>query len=435
MVKIDNLSVLIKTILQSPSPADINRIKNELQSKLGNININTNNKGIKLIDSKDIELNIKKINNALDTLKVNKDKVFADSRVVTETNRLNAMERAYRNGSVSLKEYQTQMGTLRTRVAQVSGEFQNVNKDGYAFSDMIGLAAKKIMIWGISTNLVYGSFRSLRLGISYLSELDNALNQIRIVTGYTQSEVTKLANSYNTLAKEMSVTTKEIAGTAANLYRQGLDDNQVEERMKSIIQYAKISSISLQQSDKIITATANATGESVQKIINVFSQLGDLTAADAAEIGEALQRVASAADNSNISLEKSVSWISTISSITRESASTIGRSINSIISRYESIKKTGFNSDDSSSLNDVTIALSQIGITATDSQGQLRDFADVMDEVGAKFNTLSKNEQAYITTTMFGRMVPVYTVMYIMKMAISVKLLRRTIPRKDLFNI
>jgi hypothetical protein len=46
--------------------------------------------------------------------------------------------------------------------------------------------------------------------------------------------------------------------------------------------------------------------------------------------------------------------------------------------------------------------LSDIGIIATDSEGQLRDFADVVDEVGAKFSTLSKNEQAYITTTMFG---------------------------------
>jgi len=35
----------------------------------------------------------------------------------------------------------------------------------------------------------------------------------------------------------------------------------------------------------------------------------DTTASDASEIGEALQRVASASDNSNISLEKSASWI------------------------------------------------------------------------------------------------------------------------------
>lgn len=122
----------------------------------------------------------------------------------------------------------------------------------------------------------------------------------------------------------------------------------------------------------------------------------------AEEIGEALQRVASAAENSNISLEKAASWIATISSITRESASTIGRSLNTVISRYEQIKKTGFNEEDATKLNDVVQALSQVGIVATDSQGQLRDFVDVMDELGAKYNSLSKNEQVYIATVMFG---------------------------------
>lgn len=120
------------------------------------------------------------------------------------------------------------------------------------------------------------------------------------------------------------------------------------------------------------------------------------------EIGEALQRVASASETSNISLEKTASWLATISSITRESASTIGRSLNSAISRFESIKKTGFNSDDETKLNDVVKALSDIGIKATDSQGQLLDFAIVMDMVGERFDKLSKNEKAYIATTMFG---------------------------------
>jgi len=298
-----------------------------LKTKQGQSSSKSTTSSVSTGNLKDIDLNIQRINNSLETLKVNKDKVFADSRVVGEVSKLKEMETAYKNGSISLKEYQTQMGTLRTRVSQVSGEFQNVNKDGYAFSEMIGLAAKKILIWGISTNIVYGSFKTLKSGISYISELDNALNEIRIVTNKTQVEVQNLANSYNSLAKEMSVTTKELAGTAADLYRQGLNDNQVEERMKGIVEYAKISSISLNDSNKIITATANATGESVQKIIDIFSQLGDLTAAGPEEIGEALQRVASAAENSNITLEKSASWLATISSITRESASTIGRSL------------------------------------------------------------------------------------------------------------
>jgi len=193
--------------------------------------------------------------------------------------------------------------------------------------------------------------------------LYNSLNEIRIVTNKTQQEVNNLALSYNKLAKEMNVTTKEVASTAADLFRQGLNDSQVEERMKAIIQYAKISGISLEESNKIITATANATGESVRKIVDIFAYLGDTTASGAEEIGEALQKVASTAENSGVSLEKAASWIATISSITRESASSIGNSLKTIISRYEQIKAKGFNEEDATQINDVTKALQAVGIT------------------------------------------------------------------------
>ncbi len=306
------------------------------------------------------------------------------------------------NATSRMKEFSLGMKEVELNAKNSSKAIKNTKQDSISFFQDISRSAFKFTEWYLLAGGITSVIDAIKNGVSYISQLDNSLNEIRIVTGKTQDEVLGLAESYNKLAKNMSVTTTEIASEAANLFRQGLNESEVEERMKAIIQYAKISSISLEQSDQIITATANATGESVQKIIDIFAMLGDSTASGADEIGEALQKVASAAENSGLSLEKSASWIATISSITRESASTIGRSINSIISRYEQIKSTGFNSEDTTKLNDVVKALSDIGIKATDTMGQLRPFAEVMDEVGAKFNSLSKNEQAYITTTMFG---------------------------------
>jgi len=286
-------------------------------------------------------------------------------------------------------------------------QFQNVQRnimvDTLTWTKAISTALKRMAQWAIGGTLFFGTLRQIKTAVSYVSELDNALNEIRIVTNKTQEEVNQLGLSYNKLAKEMSVTTREIVSTAADLFRQGLNDSQVEERMKAIIQYAKISSISLEESNKIITATANATGESVQKIIDVFAYLGDTTASGAEEIGEALQKVASTAENSGVSLEKAASWIATISSITRESASVIGNSLKSIISRYEQIRAKGFNEEDATQINDVTKALQEAGkITAVDAYGQLRPIADVLDELGSKWDELTKNEKAYIATTLGG---------------------------------
>jgi len=128
----------------------------------------------------------------------------------------------------------------------------------------------------------------------------------------------------------------------------------------------------------------------------------DTTSSGADEVGQALQKMASTAENSGITMEKAASWLATISSVTRESAAVIGNSLKSVVSRYEQIKAKGFNDEDATNLNEVTKALTAIGIQAVDSSGQLRPFAEVMDELGAKYKSLSKNEQAYITTTLFG---------------------------------
>jgi len=77
-------------------------------------------------------------------------------------------------------------------------------------------------------------------------------------------------------------------------------------------------------------------------------------------------------------------------------------SLKSIMSRYTQIKAKGFNDEDATKLNDVTKALTSIGIQAVDSQGQLRDFTLVLDDLGKKWPELTKNEQAYISTAMAG---------------------------------
>jgi hypothetical protein len=120
------------------------------------------------------------------------------------------------------------------------------------------------------------------------------------------------------------------------------------------------------------------------------------------EVGEALQKVAGTSDSLGVSLEKVSSWIAIVSSRTREGASVIGNSIKSIMSRYTSIKETGFNEEDATNINEVTKALKEAGIKAVDETGNLRNFADVVDDLGTRWDKLNPKLQNYIATTLAG---------------------------------
>lgn len=50
-------------------------------------------------------------------------------------------------------------------------------------------------------------------------------------------------------------------------------------------------------------------------------------------------------------------------------------------------------SDTGASLNDVDKVLKKMNISLKDSNGQIRDLGDVLDEVGAKWDTFTRNEQ------------------------------------------
>ena len=73
-----------------------------------------------------------------------------------------------------------------------------------------------------------------------------------------------------------------------------------------------------------------------------------------------------------------------------------------IIARFEDMKMDPDALIDGASANDVEDALATIGIALRDSTGQFRALQDVFDELGAKWSSLNRNQQAYIATVAAG---------------------------------
>jgi TP901 family phage tail tape measure protein len=110
--------------------------------------------------------------------------------------------------------------------------------------------------------------------VEYAKLYYDQLNEIRIVSNLTEQEADKLGESYRRLAQEMKVLSTDIVVGAVEFYRQGLPDDVVNERLKSTIQYAKISSMSFKEAAEIITAATNAMEISAERAVDVFAVLG-----------------------------------------------------------------------------------------------------------------------------------------------------------------
>lgn len=204
------------------------------------------------------------------------------------------------------------------------------------------------------------------------------------------------------MAKDMSVSSKEIAEGAVEFWRQGLDSGEVDKRMKSTIMYGKISGLEFAESAELITAAVNSMGIEASRVVDVWSYLGDASASGADELGKAAQKTAAAAQQFGVSFEWMSAYIATLSEKTRLPAEQIGTALNTMFSRMYSIKTTGYNSEDETKYNDVAKALSTINVALTDGKGQWRDYSDIMIDVASKWNSLDDATQSYIATTMAG---------------------------------
>lgn len=54
------------------------------------------------------------------------------------------------------------------------------------------------------------------------------------------------------------------------------------------------------------------------------------------------------------------------------------------------------------SLNNVDKVLSSVGLSLRDESGQIRDLGEVLDEVAAKWDTYTRNQQNQISTAIAG---------------------------------
>jgi len=196
-----------------------------------------------------------------------------------------SLDKATGKWTATIKENTTQNRKLKGELDSVNGSLykhsdalvqaKNIN---LGFTQQLKIAIERTMIWASAMTVFYGSFRAVQSGISYLNDLDNAMNQVRIVTGMSADEAVRLGKEYNKLAKEMSVTTTEVANASVEFARQGLSQEEIKNRLKETIKYAKISGLEFKEAAEIMTATVNSMNIDIERATDVFSYLGDATA-------------------------------------------------------------------------------------------------------------------------------------------------------------
>jgi TP901 family phage tail tape measure protein len=240
--------------------------------------------------------------------------------------------------------------------------------------------------------------------VGYAQDLNESLNNIRIVTGNNTEQMAKFAKEANKAAQALSTTTVEYTDAALIYYQQGLNDQEVQDRADITIKMAHASGQSAEIVSDQLTAIWNnfaKGGEDLEHFADVMTALGAATASSSDEIAGGLEKFASIAEMIGLSYEYAASALATITATTRQSEDVVGTALKTIFARIQGLK-LGDTLDDGTDLNKYSEALQKVGISIFEQNGELKDMDNILDEMGAKWETLSKDQQVALAQTVAG---------------------------------
>ena len=281
---------------------------------------------------------------------------------------------------------------------QPIGSTQAIEKQTSA----LGRAFKQFTLYNIALKAVKSA---LREAVQTVKELDQYLTEQAMVTGKTREETYALVGAYQDLAAQCGATTKEIAQVATEYMKQGKTTQEALVLTEAAVKAAKVARVSVGDSVNYLTTALNGfqlEAEEAMVVSDKFAALAAASATDYDELAIALSKVASQANLAGMSMDYTTALLTKGLETTREAPETMGTALKTIIARMRELGDFGETLEGDTDINNVEKQLKYVDIALRDTSGELRSTEDVLDELGKKWDTLSKNQQAAVAKALAG---------------------------------
>ena len=236
-------------------------------------------------------------------------------------------------------------------------------------------------------------------------DLDAQLTDLRMVTGDSYEEAARLVSGYNELAKELGATTTSVLDAASEWLRQGKSIAETTELIEQSMILSKVGAMDSETATKRLTSTMMGYKLAVEEVAGVVDRLTavDMAAAVSADgIAEALSHTASSAYLAGLELNKIIAYLTVVQETTQKSASVVGESFKSIFARMGKVTNGDAVDDMGEDISQVESTLRSLGIELRKSETEFRNFDEVLDEVGTRWQEFDSVTQRQIATAFGG---------------------------------
>lgn len=276
-------------------------------------------------------------------------------------------------------------------------------KESNKLLDSMATSMANTVKWGITSSIFNNITGAIQKAYYYSKDLDTSLNNIRIVTGDSADQMERFAKTANSAAKQLGRSTLDYTKAATSFYQQGLGDEEVEARTKVALKAQNITGAGGQIVDQL-TAVWNGfqvEADKAEQTVDKLAAVADNSASDMSELATAMSKVASTANVMGVDVDQLNAQLATVIATTRQAPQSVGTAFKTIYSRLNDIQA---GSDEAEiSLGNYSGKMAELGFNVLDASGKLRDTGQVIEQIGSKWDGLTKQQQVYLAQTMGGQ--------------------------------
>lgn len=284
--------------------------------------------------------------------------------------------------TVNTPRLQQEMARLSERFRQISASANDAKKSSVSLTDQLSHSFGKIALWGGATSLFYGVTSGLQEMLQVIVQLDTQMTQLKRVMSENTNFDAMFESSIQ-LANDLGQKITTINESMIEYARTGLDPALVEEYSKATVLAMNISELTAKEASDTIIAGMLIFKDEVKDAVDLVSRLNEVDnnfAVTTKDLSNALMKAASSGKTAGVSLNELLGHVTAIQEATREGGKVIGNALKTI---YVNITQ------DKGAID----ALSKIGITMKDANGDLKSASALLEELAMKWNTLSEEEQ------------------------------------------
>lgn len=253
----------------------------------------------------------------------------------------------------------------------------------------------KLSMESIGTGMTVAGAAVTAMGVKSITsfgQFESSLNKAAVVAGGTAKDIGQLDDLANKMGADLPLSAQDSADAMIEMARNGAGIKDIKEQFPAIAQAATAAGADIKATAGVVQESMNIWGkslESPQQAAAILVQTANASNASIEDMGQALATIGGTASNAHIGMQVTAEAIGLLTN-KGFSAAQASIDLNHAIIQMVSPSKAAKN------------AMTELGISFVDSQGKMKQFPLILQELNKAMANLKPNEKAQKLKAMFG---------------------------------